>query len=84
MRTARITKKLAGASNHTTARKADIAYCLLGTFGVNMLMLYREGEQAFVRLQEGIAKHSDGQTLFAWGNGLSQAKAPQGVLANHP
>jgi hypothetical protein len=28
-----------------------LAYCLLGIFGVNMPLLYGEGERAFLRLQ---------------------------------
>lgn len=31
-----------------------------------MPMLYGEGKNAFRRLQEGIVKQSDDQTLFAW------------------
>ncbi|KAI0554520.1 heterokaryon incompatibility protein-domain-containing protein [Xylaria curta] len=34
-------------------RKEDLAYCLLGIFGISMPMIYGEGgEQAFFRLQE--------------------------------
>jgi hypothetical protein len=38
----------------------DIAYSLLGLFGVNMPMLYGEGAEAFIRLQEDIVKYLDG------------------------
>jgi hypothetical protein len=38
----------------------------MGIFGVNMPMLYGEGERAFIRLQEEIMKLSDDQTIFAW------------------
>jgi len=44
------------ASTRTTTRVEDIAYCLLGIFGVNMPLLYGEGPRAFVRLQEEILK----------------------------
>jgi hypothetical protein len=47
----------------------DRAYSLLGIFGVNMPLLYGEGEKAFIRLQEEIMKSSDDQSLFAWGYG---------------
>ncbi|KAI0457300.1 HET-domain-containing protein [Xylaria acuta] len=45
---------------------ADIAYCLLGLFNVNMPLLYGEGAMAFVRLQEEIMKVSDDHSIFAW------------------
>lgn len=54
------------ASQRTTTRIEDVAYCLLGGFAVNMPSLYGEGEQAFVRLQEEIMETSDDQSIFAW------------------
>jgi hypothetical protein len=48
----------------------DIAYCLLGIFNINMPLLYSEKKNAFIRLQEEIMKHSDDQSLFAWGQPL--------------
>jgi hypothetical protein len=45
-----IAQKMCWAAKHVTTRIEDIAYCLLGIFGVHMPMLYREGEFAFVRL----------------------------------
>lgn len=53
------------AKIHTT-RAEDIAYCLMGIFDVNMPLLYGEGEKAFYRLQEEIARGSTDMTLFAW------------------
>ena len=43
-----------------------MAYCLLGIFSINMLLLYGEGAKAFVRLQEETLKISNDQSLFAW------------------
>ncbi|KAH8745728.1 heterokaryon incompatibility protein-domain-containing protein [Hyaloscypha finlandica] len=44
-------------SNASTTREEDIAYCLLGIFGITMPMIYRErGEQVFFRLQEQIMR----------------------------
>jgi Heterokaryon incompatibility protein (HET) len=54
------------ASRRVTTRKEDIAYCLLGLFGIHMPLLYGEGDRAFVRLQEEILKQSSDQSLFAW------------------
>jgi len=63
---ASIAKRMSWASSRETSRREDIAYCLLGIFGVNMPLLYGEGDKAFIRLQEEIMKDSDDQTLFAW------------------
>jgi len=78
------------ASKRQTTRIEDEAYCLLGIFGVNMPLLYGEGEQAFARLQQEITKESDDQTIFAWGvsdmiPGFASGRGIQGgVLAPSP
>ncbi|KAK5654059.1 hypothetical protein OQA88_7737 [Cercophora sp. LCS_1] len=64
--TAHISTRMSWASNRITTRLEDIAYCLLGIFGVNMPLLYGEGHRAFQRLQEELIKTSDDQTVFAW------------------
>lgn len=76
-----IAKRMSWASNRTTTRIEDIAYSLLGIFGVYMPMLYGEGERAFVRLQEEIMKHSDDQSLFVWS---SRETCQRGLLAKSP
>lgn len=58
------------ASNRTTSRKEDMAYCLLGLLGVTMPLLYGEGERAFTRLQEEIMRSTYDHTILAWGLGL--------------
>ncbi|KAF6818596.1 hypothetical protein CSOJ01_01761 [Colletotrichum sojae] len=65
-----VAEKMSWASGRETTRKEDRAYSLLGLFGVNMPMLYGEGNKAFERLQEEILKISDDQSIFAWGYGL--------------
>jgi hypothetical protein len=62
-----VASKMSWASNRTTTRKEDMAYCLLGLFDINMPLLYGEGEKAFLRLQEHIAASSTDHSLFAWG-----------------
>ncbi|KAI1734372.1 HET-domain-containing protein [Xylaria scruposa] len=54
------------ASRRSTTRVEDMAYCLLGLFGINMPLLYGEGAAAFQRLQEEIMKISVDQSIFAW------------------
>jgi hypothetical protein len=53
------------ASKKETTRVEDLAYCLIGMFGINMPLLYKEGERAFTRLQEEIIKVLDNYSLFA-------------------
>ncbi len=62
-----VAQKMAWASQRTTTRKEDMAYCLLGIFRINMPLLYGEGERAFTRLQEEIVKQTQDQSVFAWG-----------------
>jgi hypothetical protein len=61
-----VARIMSWASKRITTRKEDIAYCLLGIFGIHMPLLYGEGDRAFNRLQEEILKHSSDQSLFAW------------------
>jgi len=61
-----VAQKMSWASKRQTTREEDIAYCLLGIFGVNMPMLYGEGEDAFIRLQEEIIGKTHDHSIFAW------------------
>jgi hypothetical protein len=61
-----VAQKMSWASKRKTSRMEDIAYCLLGIFGVNMPLLYGEGQRAFTRLQEEIIKRSDDESIFVW------------------
>lgn len=54
------------AATRTAARTEDLAYSLLGLFGINMPIQYGECHAAFVRLQREILKTTDDKTLFAW------------------
>jgi hypothetical protein len=61
-----VAQVMSWAANRQTTRVEDLGYCLLGIFGVNMPMIYGEGEKAFLRLQHEIIKGSTDQSLFAW------------------
>jgi hypothetical protein len=63
---ARTGEKLSWAADRQTTREEDKAYSLIGLFGVNMPMLYGEGQKAFPRLLEEIMRQSDDQTILAW------------------
>ena len=62
-----VATRMSWAASRRTTRVEDEAYCLLGIFGVNMPMIYGEGENAFYRLQEEIVKSSVDSTFLAWG-----------------
>ena len=89
-----LARRMSWASDRVTTRREDAAYCLLGIFGVNMPLLYGEGEKAFIRLQEEIIKQSNDLSLFAWtlpsdteaalrDLGLSAAGTSQAAQAYH-
>lgn len=59
--------KLSWAANRVTTRVEDSAYSLLGLLGVNMPLLYGEGNKAFVRLQEVVLSTSNDISVLAWG-----------------
>jgi hypothetical protein len=77
-----IAKKMSWASRRQTLREEDIAYCLLGIFGVNMPLLYGESPAAFLRLQTEIIKISDDESIFAWAD--PQKVQSCGLLAQSP
>jgi hypothetical protein len=76
-----VAQKLSWASRRVTTRTEDIAYCLLGLVGVNMPLLYGEGEKAFLRLQQEIIRQTDDESIFAWCNPAAALGQLSGVLA---
>jgi hypothetical protein len=50
LESASVAQRMSWASKRETTMVEDLAYCLMGIFGVNMPMLYGEGERAFTRL----------------------------------
>ena len=61
-----IAQRMFWASKRMTTRVEDEAYCLLGIFGINMPLIYGEGNKAFQRLQEEIIGVSTDQSILAW------------------
>ena len=51
-----IAERMRWTANRNTKRKEDRAYCLLGIFDVFMPLIYGEGDNAFIRLEEEIQK----------------------------
>lgn len=69
------------AARRTTTRVEDRAYSLLGLIGINMPLLYGEGDGAFRRLQLEIARSLQDLSFLAWGldeklNGLNNTSRP--------
>jgi hypothetical protein len=84
-----VARRMSWAAGRQTTRVEDIAYCLMGLFDVHMPLLYGEGTQAFIRLQEEIIRTSDDQSVFAWDTGLDapwdkDSFLDSGVLAGSP
>ncbi|EIW65323.1 HET-domain-containing protein, partial [Trametes versicolor FP-101664 SS1] len=67
LHTVSVAERMAWAAERETTRVEDEAYCLMGIFGVRLPVIYGEGSQAFVRLQEEIMRRIPDQSLFLWG-----------------
>lgn len=79
-----IAQKMSWASRRKTLREEDMAYCLMGLFGVHMPLLYGEGTQAFLRLQIEIIEIYDDESIFAWADEYTASFERCGMLALHP
>ncbi|KAH6662422.1 hypothetical protein F5X68DRAFT_218561 [Plectosphaerella plurivora] len=64
---ASVAQRMSWAATRQTKRPEDIAYSLLGIFGIVMSMIYGEGEEAFMRLQEEIMRRKIDDSILAWG-----------------
>lgn len=86
-RKACIAQKMSWMADRTTTREEDMAYSMLGIFGINLVPQYGEGTRAFMRLQEELLQRSTDESLFAW---RMPAKVAQdgaqswGLLAHSP
>ncbi|KAK1622145.1 hypothetical protein BDP81DRAFT_508384 [Colletotrichum phormii] len=69
-------RRMSWAAGREAKKVEDRAYSLLGIFGVSMPLLYGEGDQAFIRLQEEIIKATNDMSLFAWCD--SRVTSPEG------
>lgn len=78
-----VAERMSWAASRTTSRLEDVAYCLMGLFEVNMPMLYGEGTQAFIRLQEEIIRRTEDYTIFAW-TADPLNNMPRGLFASFP
>lgn len=87
-RKACIAQKMSWMADRTTTREEDMAYSMLGIFGVTLTggPQYGEGTQAFMRLQEELLRRSTDESLFAWRMPAEVAQGGHqswGLLAPH-
>ncbi|CVL03915.1 related to beta transducin-like protein [Fusarium proliferatum] len=80
LETTSIAQRMSWAADRVTTQKEDGTYSLIGIFGINIPLLYGEGNKAFYRLQEEIMRVSDDHSLFAW----KATGARGGLLAPTP
>ncbi|KAF0315511.1 het domain-containing protein [Colletotrichum asianum] len=80
--TASVGERLSWLARRETTRLEDMAYCMLGIFGISMPLIYGEGSRAFMRLQEEILKVSDDHSLFCWS--WSAFSGTGSLLASRP
>ncbi|KAI1151300.1 heterokaryon incompatibility protein-domain-containing protein [Nemania diffusa] len=79
-REACIAAKMSWMAQRTTTRKEDMAYSVVGIFGVTMTPQYGEGQGAFLRLQEiFLSSYVFDESLFAWKMPEPNAGAKFGV-----
>ncbi|KAI8627377.1 HET-domain-containing protein [Xylariaceae sp. FL1651] len=78
-----VATRLSWASKRMCTREEDRAYSLMGLFDVYMPLIYGEGENAFLRLQEEIISHTSDQSILAWSvrEGDSRCWMPTSVFA---
>lgn len=73
-----VARRMSWAADRQTTRIEDRAYSLMGIFGINMPMLYGEGENAFRRVQEEIVRRYNDLSILLFQNERSD------LLANSP
>ncbi|KAF5344901.1 hypothetical protein D9758_011536 [Tetrapyrgos nigripes] len=85
MEKASVAQRMSWAATRETTRPEDMAYCLMGIFGISMSPIYGEGgPKAFMRLQQEIIRYSDDRSIFAWSASLSSSSERTGLFARTP
>ncbi|KAI1266587.1 heterokaryon incompatibility protein-domain-containing protein [Xylariaceae sp. FL1019] len=69
LRKTSVSVKMSWSAHRETTRGEDRSYCLLGLFGLNMPLLYGEGQaSAWIRLLTEIMKRTKEQSILAFDN----------------
>ncbi|KAH8755045.1 hypothetical protein F5883DRAFT_607695 [Diaporthe sp. PMI_573] len=79
-----IGRRMSWASSCSCEHEEDLAYALIGLFGVSMTILYGEGPLAFLRLQDEISRTTDDASLFCWQAGPHASHEYRGLFAHSP
>lgn len=80
-----IVTKMRWAANRHTTKQEDVAYSLMGIFGVQLTLQYGEGgEYAFIRLQKKILKQTDDESIFVWADPRGPSNRRLDLLALFP
>ncbi|KAG1877533.1 hypothetical protein F4604DRAFT_1758062 [Suillus subluteus] len=76
-----VKKRMSWLASRKTAKIEDMAYCMMGIFGVHMPVMYGERKNAFVRLQKEIMTLTDDLSLFDW---VGEPSELHSYFASHP
>lgn len=71
---ASVATRMSWMAGRTTKEMEDIAYSMIGIFGITMTPQHGEGMKSFIRLQKTIMESSADESIFAWttpANGLT-------------
>ncbi|KAI6028003.1 hypothetical protein BKA83DRAFT_4490519 [Pisolithus microcarpus] len=62
-----VATRMSWAKGRMSTKEEDKVYAVMGLFGVNLPILYGEGEtKTFLKLQNEIIRTTDDQSIFAW------------------
>jgi len=81
-----IAARMSWANGRKSSKGEDRVYSLMGLFGVNLPIVYGEGEKnVFIKLQRSIMETSDDQSILAW-RSVSSSSSPHtsGPFADSP
>lgn len=79
-----VAKRMSWAATRKARRVEDMAYSLLGIFGVHMQTVYGEGTESFKRLQDEILKDTRDMSLLAWEAQPDDKRLFRGLFASSP
>ncbi|KAK0746758.1 heterokaryon incompatibility protein-domain-containing protein [Schizothecium vesticola] len=66
LRAASVAQRMSWMSKRETTQPEDMAYSILGIFGIFIPIIYGEGIHAFLRLQKAIMEKNDDHSIFCW------------------
>ncbi|KAF9229778.1 HET-domain-containing protein [Gyrodon lividus] len=79
-----VARRMFWAARRETTKQEDMAYSLMGIFGITMPIIYGGGENMFVKFQREIMKRSVDQSIFAWTVESASSTETTGLLTSSP